>query len=54
QRPAAFHRTARLGGNFIINMGNATADDVEKLVNFVMEKVSENTGYNLEPEIIFV
>ena len=41
-------------GNFIINMGNATADDVEKLVNFVMEKVSENTGYNLEPEIIFV
>ena len=41
-------------GNFIINMGNATSDDVEKLVNFVMEKVSENTGYNLEPEIIFV
>lgn len=41
-------------GNFIINMGNATASDVEKLVNFVKEKVLENTGFNLEPEIIFV
>ena len=41
-------------GNFIINMGNASAEDVEKLVYFVKEKVLENTGYNLEPEIIFV
>lgn len=41
-------------GNFIINMGNASAADVENLVNFVKEKVAENTGYILEPEVIFV
>ncbi len=41
-------------GNFIINMGNATASDVESLVEFVKEKVVENTGFMLEPEVIFV
>ncbi len=41
-------------GNFIINMGNATASDVERLVNFVKKEVAENTGYVLEPEVIFV
>ena len=41
-------------GNFIINMGNASAADVEKLVNFVKKEVAENTGFVLEPEVIFV
>ncbi len=41
-------------GNFIINNGTASAADIRKLVSFVREKVHENTGFNLEPEIIFV
>lgn len=41
-------------GNFIINMGNATAKDVESLVEHVKARVVENTGFVLEPEIIFV
>ena len=40
-------------GNFIINTGNATAYDVEKLVNFVKSEVADNTGFILEPEVIF-
>ena len=41
-------------GNFIINNGTATASDIRRLVAFIREKVHENTGFNLEPEIIFV
>ena len=41
-------------GNFIINNGEAKAEDIRKLVDFVKEKVFENTGFNLEEEIIFV
>ena len=41
-------------GNFIINMGNASAADVENLVKFVKSEVAENTGFVLEPEVIFV
>ena len=41
-------------GNFIINNGTAKASDIRQLVSFVREKVHENTGFNLEPEIIFV
>lgn len=40
-------------GNFIINKGNATADDIYELVKQVQEKVREKTGFLLEPEIIF-
>lgn len=40
-------------GNFIINKGNATADDICTLVKQVQEKVREKTGFLLEPEIIF-
>ena len=41
-------------GNFIINRGNAKAKDIKDLVELVQKKVFENTGFLLEPEIIFV
>lgn len=41
-------------GNFIINTGNATANDVRQLVEKVQETVSKKFGFFLEPEIIFV
>jgi UDP-N-acetylmuramate dehydrogenase len=37
--------------NFIINQGNATAQDIEQLIQFVQAKVAENTGINLIPEV---
>jgi len=39
-------------GNFIINRGKATADDVYSLIRLVKEKVKERTGIILETEII--
>lgn len=36
---------------FVINRGNATCDDVLKLLEAVKEKVFEKTGVMLEPEI---
>lgn len=39
-------------GNFIINKGNATAEDIGKLVVLVQRTVREKTGFLLEPEII--
>ena len=41
-------------GNFIINTGNATADDIYKLVKQAQNTVKEKFGFDLEPEIIFV
>lgn len=41
-------------GNFIINTGNATFDDVKNLVEFTVENVKKQTGFELENEIIFV
>ena len=35
---------------FIINKGNATCDDIMKLVSLVQEKVKIDTGYELELE----
>ena len=40
-------------GNFIINAGGATADDIAKLVRHVTKTVQEQKGVALEPEIIF-
>ena len=37
--------------NFFVNKGNATFDDMSKLINFVSKKVLEKTGINLEKEI---
>ena len=36
---------------FAVNLGSATANDVKKLLNDVSEKVFENTGIRLEPEV---
>lgn len=40
--------------NFIINTGNARAEDVRKLIRTVQQRVYENKGILLEPEVIFV
>ncbi|MBQ1628541.1 MAG: UDP-N-acetylmuramate dehydrogenase [Treponema sp.] len=41
-------------GNFIINLGGATQKDVKTLVEFVVNRVREKTGFTLQTEIIFV
>lgn len=41
-------------GNFIINIDNATADDIYKLVQSAKKAVKEKFGFSLEPEIIFI
>lgn len=41
-------------GNFIINTGNATADNIKALVQTAQKAVKEKFGFDLEPEIIFV
>lgn len=40
-------------GNFIVNTGSATAQDVMKLIHVVQERVKEKTGFFLEPELIY-
>lgn len=40
--------------NIMINRGNATAKDVTDLIRLVQRVVREETGYELEPEILFV
>lgn len=40
-------------GNFIVNTGSATAEDVMELIKTVQERVRGQTGFELEPEIIF-
>ena len=37
--------------NFFINKGNATFEDMIKLINYVIKKVLEKNGINLEKEI---
>ena len=36
---------------FIVNLGGATAQDVKKTIAMVQEKVMENSGIYLEPEV---
>ena len=40
--------------NYIVNTGNATASDVLSMINLVKEKVKNNSGYILEPEVDFI
>ena len=37
--------------NFFVNKGNATFDDMNKLINYVTKKVLEKNGIKLEKEI---
>lgn len=41
-------------GNFIINIGDATAQNIQELVNYIKTDVFAKTGFNLECEIIFI
>lgn len=40
--------------NYLVNTGNATAEDVRKLITLVQEKVFNETGFALVPEIGFI
>ena len=37
--------------NFFVNKGNATFNDMKKLIDFVSKKVLEKTGIKLDKEI---
>ena len=37
--------------NFIINSGNATASDIHQLIQFIQQKIQDNYGILLEPEV---
>lgn len=41
-------------GNFIVNTGNATSQNIKELVEYIKADVYEKTGFNLECEIIFI
>lgn len=53
---------ARFGGaqvsnkhaGFIVNTGGATSEDVRNLIKKIQEKVFEDSGVNLETEVIFI
>lgn len=59
---AAGLKTTRIGGamfsdkhaNFILNVDNASADDVKALIALAQEKVAKNFAINLEREVIYV
>jgi UDP-N-acetylmuramate dehydrogenase len=40
-------------GNFILNTGGASSNDIRFLIEEVASRVKEQTGFDLEPEIIF-
>lgn len=40
--------------NFIVNVSDASASDVRKLIAFIQEKVFREQGILLEPEVVFV
>ncbi len=41
-------------GNFLLNTGGATADEVLRLMQIVQDKVKKDSGVCLEPEIHFI
>lgn len=47
-------QVAPFHGNFIINTGNATSQNIKELVNYVQAAVQKKYGFTLENEIIFV
>lgn len=44
-------RVSEMHGNFIVNLGSATAKDIIGLIDLVRKKVRERTGIDLEPEV---
>lgn len=47
-------RVSEIHGNFVVNAGNATAQDIRQLVETIKEKVYSETGYTLHEEIQYV
>jgi len=45
---------ANFHGNIVINTGNATASDIRSLMDETAARVKAATGFQLEPEILFV
>jgi UDP-N-acetylmuramate dehydrogenase len=41
-------------GNFIVNTGDATAADVLRLIGIIRERVRQERGIELEPEVQIV
>jgi len=41
-------------GNFLVNKGGATADDVLNLMKLIQAKVKQDSGVQLEPEVHFI
>jgi UDP-N-acetylmuramate dehydrogenase len=41
-------------GNFIVNTGDATANDVQRLIALVQERAMRTFGFALEPEVILI
>jgi len=37
--------------NFIVNEGGATADDIERLIRYIMQQVKSHSGIELMPEV---
>jgi UDP-N-acetylmuramate dehydrogenase len=47
-------RVSEHHANFLVNAGGATAADVMALMRLVQEKVREDSGIVLEPEVHFL
>ncbi|MBI5396285.1 MAG: UDP-N-acetylmuramate--alanine ligase, partial [Verrucomicrobia bacterium] len=47
-------RISEVHGNFIVNDGGATAEDVLKLIEFVKRRACEERGIELETEVIIL
>ena len=42
---------SKMHANFIVNLGNATANDVSQLIKFVQQQVLNTHGFLLQPEV---
>ena len=47
-------QVSEVHANFIVNQGQASAHDVKKLVRKVQQVVHENSGHQLEPEVLLL
>jgi UDP-N-acetylmuramate dehydrogenase len=47
-------QVSQMQANFIVNLGNATAKDVLKLMEICRQKVKEKFGVDLENEIVII
>lgn len=47
-------KVSDLHANIVINTGNATATDIRRLIEHIHDQVERRTGYDLEPEVLYV